>query len=69
MVVYELFEVTAASPEDAVEKVQEDSSHKKSVVVAAASLRELAHPVHLMDAETKFGMIGQGKEKSAASED
>ena len=60
MVVYELFEVTASSSEDAVEKVKKESTRRKNVVVAAPSLRELPHPVHLLDAEAKFGLIGGG---------
>lgn len=55
MVVYELFEVSAASPEAAVEKVKSESSRKKTVIVAAASLNELSHPVHLAEAQEKFG--------------
>lgn len=60
MVVYELFEVTAANPEEAVEKAQKDARSKKSVFQAAPSLRELMHPVHLLDAEASFGSIGAG---------
>jgi hypothetical protein len=55
IVVYELFTVNAASPEAAVTKVKEESSRKKSVVVAAESLDMLAHPVHLADAQAAFG--------------
>lgn len=60
MVVYELFEVSAASPEAAVEKVKDESSRKKAVVVAAASLNELAHPVHLAEAQELFGISEDG---------
>jgi hypothetical protein len=65
MVVYELFEVTAASPEEAVEKAQKDARSKKSILQAAPSLRELTHPVHLLDAEAAFGSIGSGGKVSA----
>jgi hypothetical protein len=54
MVVYELFEVEAKSPEAAKEAVQKKSK-KNSVIVAASSLNELAHPVHLAEAQDKFG--------------
>jgi hypothetical protein len=57
MVVYELFTVTAASPEAAIAKVKEESSRRKSVVVAAESLDQLAHPVHLADAQAAFGKV------------
>ncbi len=66
MVVYELFEVTAPSPEEAVEKAKADARSKKSVFQAAPSLRELTHPVHLLDAEAAFGSIGSGGKLSAA---
>lgn len=52
---YELFEVTA---KDAVEAAEKAASRKGSVVVVAASLRELAHPVHLAEAERSFGSVG-----------
>jgi len=55
-IVYELFEVTAASPDDAVEKVRKESSRRKSVVVAAESLGQLQHPVHMAEAQAKFGL-------------
>lgn len=55
MIVYELFTVNAASPEAAIAKVKEESSRRKSVVVAAESLDQLAHPVHLTDAQAAFG--------------
>jgi hypothetical protein len=55
--VYELSEVTAATPEEAKEKYE---AKKGSVVVAASSLRELAHPMHLQEAELAFGHIGMG---------
>ena len=58
MLVYELYEVTADSPEDAKSAVEATSKHKKSVVVAAAALRDLAHPVHLAEAERAFGTVG-----------
>lgn len=67
MVVYEVFEVTAANPEEAVEKSTKDKRSKKSVLTAAPSLRELPHPVHLLDAEAAFGSIGAGG-KSAREE-
>jgi hypothetical protein len=61
---YELFEVTAPSLDEAVEKVKEDSPYKKSFVAAAASLTELPHPVHQMEAQAKFGV----KEKQTDGE-
>lgn len=53
MVVYELWEVDAKSPEAAKEAVRKKSK-KDSVIVAAASLNELAHPSHLQEAQDKF---------------
>jgi hypothetical protein len=55
MVVYELFEVSAASP-DAAKATVEKRSKRDSIVVAATSLNELAHPVHLQEAQDKFGV-------------
>jgi hypothetical protein len=53
MVVYELWEVDAPSPEAAKAKV-EKASKKDSVIVAAEYLDQLAHPVHLQEAQDKF---------------
>jgi hypothetical protein len=53
MVVYELFEVDAASPEQAKEKVSKRSK-RDSVIVAAEYLDQLAHPVHLAEAQDMF---------------
>lgn len=53
MVVYELFEVDAKSPEDAKEKVSKRSK-RDSVIVAAEYLDQLAHPVHLAEAQEMF---------------
>ncbi len=58
-VVYELFEVTAGSPEEAKSKVEEETSRKRSVVVAASSLDGLYHPAHLTEAQQAFGSIGK----------
>lgn len=55
MVVYELFQVTAPSPEAAKEKVKAASTRRKSIIVAAESLDQLAHPVHLAEAQESFG--------------
>jgi hypothetical protein len=53
MVVYELFEVEAADPESAVALVKKRSK-RDSVVVAAEYLDQLAHPVHLQEAQEQF---------------
>jgi hypothetical protein len=53
MVVYEVWEVEAASPEAAKAAV-EKRSKKDSVVVAAAYLDQLPHPVHLQEAQDLF---------------
>jgi hypothetical protein len=53
MVVYELWEVEAKSPEAAKEAVAKKSK-KDSVIVAAEYLDQLAHPVHLAEAQDKF---------------
>jgi hypothetical protein len=53
MVVYELWEVDAASPDDAKAKV-EKRSKKDSVIVAAEYLDQLPHPVHLAEAQVMF---------------
>jgi hypothetical protein len=55
MVVYELFEVEAASP-DAAKATVEKRSKRDSVVVSAMYLDQLAHPVHLQEAIDKFGV-------------
>ena len=54
MVVYELFSVTASSPEAAIDKAKE-GKRKGSILVAAKSLEELTHPIHLADAQSAFG--------------
>jgi len=54
MVVYELFEVNAASPDAAIEKAEEGGKRAKSMYVAAAALDQLIHPVHLAEAQEKF---------------
>lgn len=53
----EVYEVTAASPEEAKEKAAAETSHKRSVVFAAGSLRELPHPVHLAEVQNMFGAV------------
>ena len=60
--VYELWEVDAKSAEDAKEKV-EKATRKDSVVVAADSLGQLAHPVHLAEAQDKFGDVAAEDEE------
>lgn len=54
MVVYELFAVTAKNAEEAIEKAKE-GKRRGSLLVAAESLDQLAHPVHLEEAQEKFG--------------
>lgn len=55
MVVYELFEVTAKSPEEAIEKAKAATGKRsKSMYVAAPALDQIMHPVHLLDAQEKF---------------
>ena len=51
------FEVTAKDSNEAMEKAKEVLSVKKSVVSVASTLREIPHPVHLLDAEVAFGSI------------
>jgi hypothetical protein len=53
MVVYELFEVDAASPEAAASLIQKRSK-RVSVVMAAEYLDQLPHPVHLQEAQDMF---------------
>lgn len=60
MVVYELFEVEAKDPEAAKAAV-EKRSKRDSVIVAAENLNELAHPVHLAEAQDKFGVPASDK--------
>ena len=52
--VWELFEVEAETPEDAVAEVKANSL-RTSVVSAASSLDALPHPVHLAESQEKFG--------------
>lgn len=54
MVVYELWAVDAKSPEAAKAEI-EKRTRKDSIIVAAESLDQLAHPVHLAEAQDKFG--------------
>lgn len=54
MVVYELFEVAAKTPEEAVEKAKLAKRRTKSVYEAAPTLGQLTHPVHLLEAQEKF---------------
>lgn len=56
MVVYEVWQVEAADPDAAKAKV-ERQTRKDSVIVAAESLEQLAHPVHLAEAQEKFGTV------------
>lgn len=58
MVVYEVYEVTAADPQAAEKKAREGSSHKKSVIVGALNIREFPHPAHLQETIDAFGSIG-----------
>lgn len=57
MVVYELFEVAAKSPDEAIEKAKAGAKGQrrtKSMYVAAEYLDQLHHPVHLLEAQEKF---------------
>ena len=55
MIVYEVFEVSAKDADEAKSKAQDATAHKKSVIVAAPSLAQLAHPAHLADVQLFFG--------------
>ena len=51
------FDVTAKDADEAMEKATSAVTAKKVVASVAPTLRELPHPVHLLDAEVAFGSI------------
>jgi hypothetical protein len=53
-IAYELFEVDADSAEDAFSEL---SKKRNGIICVASSLGELFHPVHLADAQAKFGHL------------
>lgn len=58
-VAYVLMEVRGEDAESIKAELEKEAP-ARSVVVVAESLRQLAHPVHLEEANRAFGNIGEG---------